>query len=132
MKMDDTRFLEELNSISITLEDLRRATDEVHKLAPGDRNVEGRLFTMARVFKGQPKKGLAVEFRLVAMTRMLEAEVLPGWVLPKQPDGSVAVSEPVWLATASEPLVPGPDEPTFEQKSFLARVLSLAEAEGNA
>ncbi len=130
--MSEAKLQADLNSVAVTIEDLRRATDEVHKLAPKDRNWEGRLHTMARIFKGEPRKALVVEYRLVAMTRLLEARVLPAWALPEAPDGSVAVAEPVWAATAIEPLVFGEDDAHFEPKRFVERVLSLAEPEGNA
>ncbi len=130
--MTNARWIADLNGIAVTVEDLRRATDEVHRLKPKDRNWEGRLFAMVRLFEGEPMKGLAVEHRLVAMSRMIESDVLPGWVLPKQDDSSVAVAGPVWEATASEPLVFGEGEPAFDQEAFLSRVLSLAETEGHA
>ena len=67
--MTSERWKADLNRVEVSVDDLRRAAHEVHQLAPEDRNWEGRLFAMVRVFKGEPNKGLAVEYRLVAMSR---------------------------------------------------------------
>jgi len=127
-----TDFLEKINEVEITIDDLLNATEEVHKLPPEDRNWEGRAFTMAKMFKGQPHKAMAIDSRLTAMSEMIENGNLPGWALPKDEEGSVGVSEPVWEATAKEPLILNGNSTTFNKESFLNRVLSYAEPEGNA
>lgn len=120
-----------LNTVRVTLDDLLLATREVHKLSPEDRDWEGRLHLMVRLFKGEPNKGMAVEHRLMAMNKLITSGVLPHWALPETPDGSTQIAEPVWLATASEPLLLGEREAYFEPTSFLNRVLSLAEPDGH-
>lgn len=130
--MSTAKLQNELNAVTITVEDLLLATDEVHKLPPEDRNWEGRLHVMARLFHGTPRKGLSIEYRLVAMTKMIEAGTLPGWAMPQAADGSVQIAEPVWKATALEPLILEESDAYFDQDSFLNRVLSMAEPEGNA
>jgi hypothetical protein len=42
------------------------------------------------------------------------------------------IAEPVWLAAAAEPLLLTERDAYFEPTSFLERVLSLAEPDGNA
>lgn len=130
--MSIAKLQNELNSVKITVDDLLLASREAHKLPPDDRNWEGRLHLMSRLFRGTPRKGLSIEHRLIAMTRLIEAGVLPGWAVPQASDGSVNIAEPVWMAAAIEPLILGEDEAFFDQDSFLARVLSMAEPEGNA
>lgn len=125
-------FLEQINEVEITIDDLLDVAEEVHKLAPEDRNWEGRAFTMARMFKGQPHKAMAIDSRLTAMSEIIESGSLPGWALPKTKDGSVGVAEPVWRATAKEPLILEGNQTTFNKESFLNRVLSYAEPEGHA
>ncbi|WP_454828840.1 hypothetical protein [Pseudoxanthomonas wuyuanensis] len=122
----------DLNAVIVTVADLRSASEAVHALLPEDRDWEGRLMAMVRLFPGNPDKGLAVEYRLVAMARMLEAGVLPGWATPEASDGSMLIAEPVWTATATEPIILGKHEARFDQRSFLTRVLSMAAPEGNA
>ena len=122
----------QLNSAHITIDDLLLATEEVHKLPPEDRGWEGRLHLMVRLFKGEPDKGLAIEKRLVAMSTLIDSGSLPHWALPEAPDGSVRIAEPVWLAAATEPLLLTERDAYFEPTSFLERVLSFAEPDGNA
>lgn len=122
----------QLNATRITIDDLLLASREVHKLPPDDQGWEGRLHLMVRLFKGEPDKGLAIENRLMAMSALVASGTLPHWVLPEAPDGSVQISEPVWLAAATEPLLLKEREAYFEPKSFLERVLSLAEPDGHA
>ena len=125
---------EKINSEKITMDDLLNVSREVHKLPPEDRDWEGRLHLMAHMFRGNPIKGQAIEYRLAAMEKIISSGKLPGWAMPEASDGSTSVSEPVWKATASEPLVfGGPrDEPEFDGASFLAGVLAIATPEGNA
>lgn len=130
--MSTAKLQNELNAVAITIDDLLLATDEVHKLLPDDRNWKGRLHVMARLFHDTPRKGLSIEYRLVAMSRMIEAGVLPGWAAPQAADGSVQIAEPVWKAAALEPLILEGKEAYFDQNSFLIKVLSMAEPEGNA
>ena len=121
-----------LNAAHITIDDLLFATEEVHKLPPEDRDWEGRLHLMARLFKGEPDKGLAIEKRLAAMSALIGSGSLLHWALPEAPYDSVKIAEPVWLAAASEPLLLTERDAYFEPTSFLERVLSLAEPDGNA
>jgi len=123
---------ESINSIEITIEDLLEATEAVHQLPPEDRNWEGRAYLMAMMFKGQPHKAMSVDSRLTAMSAMIESGKLLGWALPDQDDGSHSVAEPVWQVTATEPLKFVDNQPCFDEPSFLEKILSCAEAEGNA
>lgn len=120
-----------LNAVHITVDDLLFAVEEVHKLPPEGRDWEGRLILMARLFTGEPDKAMAVEHRLVAMNDLILAGVLPHWALPEAPDGSVQIAEPVWQATATEPLLLGEKDAYFDQASFVNHVLALAEPDGH-
>jgi hypothetical protein len=121
-----------INAVHITLDDLLFASEEVHKLPPDDRDWEGRAHLMARLFSGEPDKAFAVDARLTAMARLIRAGALPGWTLPTAPDGSVQISEPVFLATATEPLILREHDASFERQSFVTRVLELAKPDGCA
>ena len=126
-----------VNAVEISVDDLRRAVEEVQQLPPQDRDWEGRLLVLNRLFRRTPNKGIAIEYRIVALCRVLEAEEVPGWALlewplPKASDGSIAVAEAMWRATATEHLVFGAGDPTFERTRFLERVSSFAESEASA
>ena len=125
---------EKVNAAKITVADLLKVTEEVHKLPEEDRDWEGRAHLMIRLFKGNPTKAQAIEYRLIAMSRVIASGKLPGWALPQGSDGATSVAEAVWKAAAIEPLVfvGEYDEPKFDEAAFLARILSMAEPEGNA
>jgi hypothetical protein len=121
-----------INSARVSLEDLLLASQEVHALPPEDRNWEGRLHLMVRLFPGEPDKGLAIEYRLTAMSRLVASGALPHWAMPEQPDGSTGIAEPVLQAAAVEPLLLRKRDAYFDAESFRERVLSLAEPDGRA
>ena len=73
-----------LNAARVEVEDLLLATRDVHKLPATDRDSEGRLHLMVKLFKGQPDKGLAVEYRIRAMDQLLTSGALPSWTTAKQ------------------------------------------------
>ena len=122
----------ELNSVQVTLDDLLYVTREVHSLPESDRDWEGRTHLMVRLFKGEPNKALAIEYRLSAMHKLITTGVLPNWAMPEAPVGSIQIAEPVWLATASQPLLLKEREAYFETNSYLESVLRLAKPDGNA
>jgi hypothetical protein len=126
------RMTAELNAVRVTIDDLLLASREVHKLPPEDRDWEGRLHLMVRLFQSEPDKARAVEYRLIAVTKLLESGVLPHWVLPTAADGAVQIAEPVWATAATAPLLLGEHDPYFDPQSFTERVLALAEPDGNA
>ncbi len=126
------RIAAEVNAVRVTIDDLLLASREVHKLPPEDRDWEGRLHLMVRLFQGEPDKARAVEYRLMAMSKLLESGVLPHWVLPKAADDSVQIAEPVWATAATAPLLLGERDAYFDPQSFTDRVLALAKPDGNA
>jgi hypothetical protein len=121
-----------LNAVRVTVADLVLASQEVHKLPAADRDWEGRMHLMVRLFSGEPDKGLAIEHRLMAMSSLLASGTLPHWATPQTPDGEIQVGEPVWQAAATEPLLLRERDAYFEKDSFLDRVLSFAEPDGHA
>jgi len=130
--MSTSRLQLRINSARVTVEDLRLATETVHNLAPEHRDWEGRAIAMVRLFPDDPDMALAVEHRLLAMSRLIASGRLPGWAKPEGLDGSTLVAESVWIAAATEPLILGEHEARFDEPSFIDRVLALAGAEGNA
>ncbi|MEQ1597613.1 MAG: hypothetical protein ABL985_21235 [Casimicrobium sp.] len=122
----------ELNSVEITLDDLLQASKAVHDLPQEDRDWQGRKIALVKLFLGQPEKAHAVETRLGAMAQLIQSGVLPMWATPVDSEGATQIAEPVWLATASEPLILKKYDAYFDKQSFLDRVLKLAEPEGSA
>ena len=121
-----------INSAIVTVSDLFSVAEEVHKLPEGERDWENRAVISATMFKDDPHKAMAIDSRLMAMSEMINTGKLPGWATPQNKDGSVTVAEPVWLATAEEPLIFTDTKTYFDETSFLNRVMACAEPEGNA
>jgi hypothetical protein len=126
------RMTAELNAVRVTTDDLLLASREAHKLRREDRDWEGRLHLMVRLFPGEPRKAQAVEHRLLAMNKLIGSGALPHWVLPQAADGAVQIAEPVWVAAASAPLLLTEREAYFEPQPFVERVLGLVQPGGNA
>ena len=126
------RAAAEVNSVRVTLEDLLFASEQIHKLPAEDRDWEGRLHLLARLYKGHPDKGLAIKYRLEALANLIASGALPHWVLPNAPDGSVQIAEPVFVAAATQPLLFTGRGAYFEERDFVSRVLELAKPDGNA
>lgn len=123
---------DELNKIHITIEDLLFVSEQVQKLPKKDRDLEGRTHLMVRLFKGEPDKSMAIEYRLTAMSELITSGSLPHWALPVDESGATNIAEPVWFAATTETLIFEKYRVYFEPSSFIARVLALAEPEGNA
>ena len=121
-----------VNSVTITPEELLKVSEEVHKLPERERDFEGRSILMIKMFSGEPDKVTSIDLRLTAMSEMIDTGNLPGWATPKQPDGSVLIAEPVWVAAVEEPLLFKGNDAYFDKEKFLEKVLSSAIPEGRA
>ena len=121
-----------VNSVVINHHELIEVTEEIHKLPEADRDFEGRAVLLITMFTGEPDKAMAIDLRLKAMSKIIDSNTLPGWSMPKQPDGSQMVSEPVWIAAAEEPIVFVDGTACFDKSKFLERILSCTDPEGIA
>jgi putative acetyltransferase len=131
----DQILVKELNAISVSSLDLLRATQEVQKLPKDKRGWESRMLTISALFPDVPRKAMAVEYRLVAMTQILQLKVLPEWTQTKAADGTVSLSQAVWQVAASAPLQFKDQQESFEVGNFVAQVQSFApstQTSGNA
>lgn len=122
----------EINEVEVTIEDLLYVSEEVHKRPEKDRDWEGRMILMTRLFSGEPEKSMAIDYRLSALSEIIASNQLPHWALPTTEEGAVNIAEPVFLAAATEPLIFQDNEVYFDAGSFINRVLALAEPEGSA
>jgi len=121
-----------LNSERFTASELIEISDEVHSMPEEDRDWEGRIIFLARYYPNQRYRAMAADERLTAMAYLISSEVLPLGVMPKAPDDSYTISEAVFEAAASEPLLLRGNKPYFEPESFAKRVLEFSEIEGKA
>ena len=124
--------LDSVNNIVVSFEDLWAIAADMESADAGDRNLEALMFMIARRFKNEPQKAGAVLLRMQALVRLLVNEGVPGWTLPKQPDGAIPTQEWVFAAAAVQPLIEVGKDVAFERDAFLKKVLELAETEGRA
>jgi hypothetical protein len=115
-----------LNAVSVTVEDLLLASAEIQTLPLKECKREARTHVLARMFKGQGDKAIAVGFRLEAMARVIRSGKIRRWVLPN------IVCEVVFLAAAKQPILFTKNESFFDPKSFVAFVLENAAVDGHA
>jgi hypothetical protein len=127
----DIKTLDNLNSAQVTKKDIIRVLDAANKA-----HTEGHEadmlgpYTTTKLFRKNPQKAQSIYFRMQALAEMLENNELPGWTLEKLKDGSIPAEDAVFAAVAEHHLTIIEDQFTFERKSFLERILVLAEPEG--
>lgn len=130
----DLAVMEQLNEVTVSGDDLMRASDEVNEyltsLPEEDRDFAARAACLARVFPGDYLTVSAVNFRMEALARLTRHPTMRGWSLPDQ-DGGVPTDETVFAVAAVHPLVKIEGKWGFEPESFFRAVLAAAENEGS-
>ena len=128
--MSEETILDLVNNAEITADDLLAVNGATETLPKTSRGFEGGMFAVGKICKGDFKKASAIFFKMRALSLLLESEEgIPGWTLPRLPDGSIPAEEAVFAAAATQPLIEVEDELVFERETFMARVLELAEIE---
>ena len=118
------------NAVTVSGQELLRVNEETENLPAEDRSVEAGMFKIARLYRGDFRKAIAVFFRMTALANLLQTdEGIPGWTLPQLPDGSIPTEKTVFAAAAIQPLIEVNGEVAFERDTFMTRVLELAELE---
>ncbi len=115
---------------------------KAHSEVPAeDRPVlEARIFRISQLLSGRGLKGrrhndvlLAIQFRLEALARLIEADATRGWTMPGLESGVTSIDIDLLTAAAQEPLIEGPDgHAAFDADSFQKRVLKISETNGQA
>ncbi|HTG35146.1 MAG TPA: hypothetical protein VLB76_19690 [Thermoanaerobaculia bacterium] len=128
--MSSDSILDLANSVEPTADDLLRVNQETEGFPEGERNVEAGMFMVGKLFKGEFKRATAVFFGMRALPQLLESEGgVPGWTLPRLPDGGIPTEEAVFAAAATQPMIEVDGDISFYRESLMARVLELAELE---
>jgi hypothetical protein len=128
----DLDMVARLNAERFSADDLLEISGAVHEIPEENRGWEGRLFLLAKRFRGQHYRAMAADYRLTAMCGLIEKGILPLGVLPQAPDGSHMVGESVFEAAANEPILIHGSKPHFEPESFRKRVLEFTDTDGKA
>jgi hypothetical protein len=127
----DAEFIARSNAIVVTIDDMWRGSDEIHKLPSEETNWDGRMDCLTRIFRGRRDKAFVVNSRLEAMSRLVNAGKVPYGVAPMEVAGWNALANSVLLAAAQMPILFLEKEPYFQPEPFAAFVLKDARACGD-
>lgn len=122
-------YLKHLNKAKVSKDDVLEFVRETSALPKEDRGFESFAISSIRLHPGNPDKAEALMFRVQALARFLDGDLMKGWTHPEAADGARWTSEPVFAAAAVEPLVEVNNQLTFEPTSFKRKVLELADLE---
>jgi hypothetical protein len=129
LNTDSDSVLDLANSVKLTSDDLLRVSKETEALPEEDRGIEAGMYMVAKVCGGDFRKAAAIFFKMRALSHFLESEEgVPGWTLPRLPDGSIPTEEAVFAAAAAQPVIEVDGKIFFERESFMT-VLELANLE---
>jgi hypothetical protein len=118
--------------------DLLTAVVAMYAEQPPDERVslEARSIRLLEFLDRKSLKGpdllLAIDFRLIALARLMESHDVRAWVMTGEPAGPSSVHADPIRAAAAEPVIETANQPTFDPDSFRARVLKSSTARGNA
>ena len=121
-------MLAHLKAVPVLPEELRKIVDDVDLFFSGNSDVMAYAAAARDLARNDPDKMEALMFRLRAVLRFVAEEEAPR-LDNSIPDGSVLVPEEIFKAAAVHPLSMRDDRPGFDPKTFLARVLDLADLE---
>jgi len=132
-------FIKRANRTRVTPELLCDVIKAHSEMPAEDRPVlEARMIRIFQLLDEKAPKGnrgdlsIAIEFRLEALARLIEADATRGWTMPGA-EGATSIDLDLLTAAAREKLIEGPDgHAAFDPDSFQQRVLRLTEAQGQA
>ena len=127
----DAEFIARSNAILVTIDNMWRGSDEIHKLPREEMSCDGRMDCLTRVFRGRRDKAFVVNSRLEAMSQLVNTGKVPYGVLPMDTGGWNSLANSVLLAAAEMPILFHEKEPYFEPEPFAAFVLKDARACGD-
>ena len=126
-------YVETINNTPVTFNDLWEVQEELGEFIEfGEGDSEAIMYITSELFKDDPNKAAAVMFRMLALARIVITENVPGWTLPKLPNGKILTHECMFSAAAVQPLVESGKDLIFEKEAFLLKALEFSDAQGNA
>lgn len=127
----DDPLLERISKVSVSsAEMIEFAVAMAAQVDPAGRTHEARTLWLVQRHRGHPEKACAIEFRMQALSRAFEHGRIAGWTLPGDEEGGIPTHHAALAAAASEPLILVDGRPGFDRRSFLERVLMLANPSG--
>jgi hypothetical protein len=128
----ELNLLNGLNAVRLKEEELSRVLAASKEASQnGQVNSLTGIMTTIRLFDKSPDKAKAIIFRLQALATMIKNDDLPNWVFGNGTNVVPAIAQKALVSAAAEhPLSIIDGDISFERKSFLSRVLELAEPQG--
>jgi len=129
-----SKLLKEANAVKVDPELMETILEEVANRRAEDRDFVGTSILIARLVSelGLPERerldmGVAVNFRFLALARLMDEGGGRGWTIPVREEGYTLIPN-----AAEEPMIEVGEEVRFDPESFQRRVLALAEMQGEA
>jgi hypothetical protein len=122
--MTENAFLDRINNNPISPDEMEKYLTAIEN---DDAQVSfGRAVMIAKeVFDNDYNKCMSINTRMTALSILIKNDSLPGWVKPKQPDGSYQVSANIYIAAGLEPMIENEDSTDFDAESLLKRAFQL-------
>ena len=127
MANDDQSYLDRVNSIAVTANDLIALAKEMAEYKPEMRSFEASIGRVVRIFPGEENatKVQAIMFRMGALSRVLTESEDVGITFIKRTDGSVQVSDALLAAVAEQPMSLKDGREWFDIVELLKRAKKL-------
>lgn len=132
------KLLARVNKTKVDPELMGRAMESFGDLSREERDFEGCTIQIVKLVaaldlaeRDRMDLVLAINFRLTALCRLLDAGGGRGWTAPGS-DGCSYIHGELMQCAAEEPLIDVDGELSFNLESFHNRLLGLAEAHGHA
>lgn len=133
------KMLKQINAAPLTPELMQSAMEAIADLPAEDRrDMTARMLAVIRVLNDQlperdgPAVGMAINFRLMALARMMSSEALPGFRLPAHADGPDLLHEDAVRAAVEVPLRLKGEDLVFDPVEFRDHLLAIASPAGKA
>lgn len=127
----DDPLLRRISAVPVTqVEMVEFAVAMAAQQDPAGRSYEARTMWLVQRYRGHSEKACAIEFRMQALARVFERGQIEGWTLPGDATHGIPTHHAALAAAAAEPLILVDGRPAFDRRSFLDRVLQLADPNG--
>ena len=128
----NTKLVDSLNAVQLKEEEIVEAISAVLDSADSGECYLRSLTTTMRLFPAAPHKARAVFFRLQALVVMMERNELKNWMQPGSPTFTPEGQTAVIAAVTHHPLSLVNGNISFENESFLKKILMSTQSQGNS
>lgn len=131
--------VDEINETRVHPDLLKEVIERIANLDAGDRGFEASTITAVHVVSEmnldeelRGKMIVAVNFRLMALSELIEKRGAKGWTKDSPEDGAILINEEVLACAAVQPLIEVDDRFCFDPEDFSKGLLANTNVSGNA